>query len=290
MKAQAQIGVLGIGAIGTVIAYHLQRNNSNVLSYFSRTKKSNLQLVSEGQSIQLPIAVKTSITYPIALDWLVICLKEHQFKNATPWFSKLIDKQTQIVVIRNGLQLKKPLLEFAEDHRILECLIDCPTQCNDNGFYQCYDTPKLSVAKSELATRFTSLLSHTNIVINQVADFKTESWKKLCESATLGAILCLHDDTCKIFKNQDIVAHYKALLTESIGVARADGALIEPGFTDKMLDKLLNYPETKGSSMLFDMRQGKPLELGAKNKVISKLGKQYQLHTPLNDFIINRLD
>ena len=125
--------------------------------------------------------------------------------------------------------------------------------------------------------------------IHQVKDFKTESWKKLCESATLGAILCLHNDTCHIFKDDNIQKEYEALMAETIKVAIADGADIERDFLEKTRIKILNYPDTKGSSMLCDFRNGNPIEFEAKNGIISQLGKLYHIETPLNNSIINKL-
>lgn len=64
---------------------------------------------------------------------------------------------------------------------------------------------------------------------------------------------------------------------------------IAPGFTDKMMSKLLSYPPTKGSSMLTDKLNGNPIELGAKNSIIAKLDKQYKVATPINDLVVELL-
>ncbi|WP_298761685.1 ketopantoate reductase C-terminal domain-containing protein [uncultured Psychroserpens sp.] len=289
MNSKQQIGVLGIGAIGTVIAYQLLQNNLNELFYFSRTRYTHLKLISEGHRHELPVDIKTTISKPIHLDWLIICLKEHQYQNAKDWFPKLIQPHTRIAVIRNGLQLKRPLLAFTDDDHILECMIDAPTQLSHEGFYQNLSTPILTVPQSDLASAFEFCFKHSKLTINQVEDFKTESWKKLCESTTLGALLCLHNDTCHIFKSEKLQHDYRELMNESIQVAKADGALIDNRFTNQMLNKLMNYPDTKGSSMLTDMRNCKPIELGAKNGIISQLGKAYQIDTPINDMIIRAL-
>ncbi|MCD2259666.1 ketopantoate reductase C-terminal domain-containing protein [Psychroserpens luteolus] len=289
MDSKQQVGILGIGAIGTVISYQLQQNNLNELFYFSRTKHTHLKLISDGLRFELPVDIKTTISKPIPLDWLIICLKEHQYQDAQDWFPKLIHPHTRIAVIRNGLQLKHPLLAFTDDDHILECMIDAPTQLRNEGFYQNLNAPILTVPQNDLSNAFELRFKHSKININQVEDFKTESWKKLCESATLGALLCLHNDTCHIFKSEKLQHDYRELMNESIQVAKADGAIIEKDFTDQMLSKLMNYPDAKGSSMLTDMRNGKPIELGAKNGIISQLGKAYQIDTPINDMIIRAL-
>lgn len=111
----------------------------------------------------------------------------------------------------------------------------------------------------------------------------------MAESAALGAILCLSGATCRIFKDKAIQKLYRDLLKESIKVARADGALIPVDFEQKMLNKIKEYPPNKGSSMLTDRLLGKPIELGAKNGIIAKLGKIYKIPTPINDLVCTLL-
>lgn len=289
MTTKTQIGILGIGAIGTVIASSLQEQLPLKLFYFSRTKKEALKLVTTNKVFDTSIHIETRPTQAPQLDWLFICLKAHQYNDAKHWFAELITPQTKVAVVRNGLRLKEDILSFTSGELILETNIDCPTELLENGFYKTINTPIITLQKNTLATEFKELFKASEVTINHVKDFKTESWKKLCESATLGAILCIHNDTCRIFKTETIQQQFKELLNEMVQVALADGAHIEPNFIDKTMTKVLKYPDTKGSSMLSDLRQGKPLELDAKNGIVSRLGKQYHIKTPINDSIIKLL-
>ncbi len=257
--------------------------------YFSKTKKEHLHLITDKTTHNIPVNTNTSTSKTHDLDWLIICLKAHQYTAAQHWLTQLIQPNTKVVVIRNGLRLKEDVLDFTSEENILECIIDCPTELIDNNYYRTIKQPSLTIPKSTIANKFELLFNALEIDITQVQDFKTKSWEKLCESATLGAILCIHNDTCKLFKSLVIQQQFKDLLNETITVAIADGASIENNFADGILYKVLNYPDTKGSSMLTDLRHGKPLELEAKNGIISKLGKQYHVDTPLNDAIIKLL-
>ncbi|MEM5564210.1 2-dehydropantoate 2-reductase N-terminal domain-containing protein [Psychroserpens sp. AS72] len=289
MNTKTQIGILGVGAIGTVIACYLNKKTGNELFYFSRTKKEQLKLITHNASLCTAIETHTSNSKIHQLDWLIICIKAHQYEGAKHWFTPLIQPKTKVVVIRNGLQLKEPILPFTSEQNILECIIDCPTELVKNKYYKTLKTPLLTVPKSTLANTFELLFNTSEIDILQVQDFKTQCWKKLCESATLGAILCLHNDTCRIFKSKSVQKQYRNLIAETIKVAVADGAKIEANFSNNILTKILNYPDTKGSSMLTDLRNNKLLELDAKNGIISQLGKQYNIETRLNDSIIIKL-
>ena len=281
--------MFGIGAIGSVIAFELQKSqDSDDLSFYNRSPKSNIQLLTEGTPHTLPITLEIP-PYKGMVDWLVVCMKEHQYNEALEGLSNLIGSQTKIAVVRNGLRLKEPLLKFTEEANVLECSIDCPVQPEGNGFYKVIRSPVISVPEGDLANQFAELFEKTT-EIKKMKDFKSESWKKLCESSALGSILCLSGKTCSIFEDEKLRNLYSQLLREGILVARADGAQIEEDFETEMMSKLLSYPKTKGSSMLTDRKSGNPIELGAKNKAITAIGKQYEIDTPLNDAIVSILE
>ncbi|NQX81434.1 MAG: hypothetical protein HRT66_05505 [Flavobacteriaceae bacterium] len=285
-----KIGILGLGAIGSVIAFDLQKNKSNELYYYGRTKINELKIKIKKVEFEIPISLETNTYNSPKLDWLIICIKEHQYSEAKKWFTKLISNNTKVVIIRNGLRLKEPLLEFANDYDILECIIDCPTEVSDKRVYEPLKQPILTIKNSPLAIKLKNIFNKSQSDIRLIDDFKSESWKKLIESSALGSILCLSGETCWIFENKKFISLYAKIIKESLKVALADGAKIESSFVDDMKLKLMSYPKTKGSSMLTDRLKGNTIELGAKNGIISELGRRYNIETPINDLIIDLLE
>ncbi len=284
---RTKVGILGTGAIGSAISYLLQANTSLDLHFYNRTLKDTVKVLYNG--IESEILLDDINNYNQELDWLIICLKEHQYNSATSTLLKLVRPHTKLVSIRNGLYHKEPLLEYTKEENILECIIDCPTQQKQDDIYQILRKPILTVPESKLARDFENLFQGENATIKQTFDFKTACWKKVCESATLGAILCLSGETCWVFQDDELLELYKTALKESIQVAIADGAKIEVDFIDKMIAKLLSYPPEKSSSMLKDRLNEKPIELGAKNGVIVEQGKQNGVLTPINDLFVKLL-
>lgn len=289
MNNRLSIGILGVGAIGSVISSILNQNNSLQLFYYNRSPKKRIQVTLSNKKIIYPIKVNTSINKPENLNWLIVCLKEHQYVTAGNFLNNLISPNTNVAVIRNGLQLKEHLLEFSSEQNILECIIDCPVELMNDGSYNQLSKPIITIPKSMLSLEFSNFFIADQAVINITEDFKTESWKKVCESASLGAILCLSGETCRVFKDKKLRDLYLKLLKEIIIVACADGAKIKGNFEDSMFKKVLSYPGTKGSSMLTDRLKGSPIELGAKNGIVSKLAKVYGIETPINDLMVDLL-
>ena len=123
------------------------------------------------------------------------------------------------------------------------------------------------------------------IEIYQVKDYLTVNWKKIIESSALGGILALSGETAWIFRDDEILNLYKKTIEEGIVVAKKEGARIEDKFLGNLLEKLKAYPETKGSSMLTDRLNCHPIEINAKNGVISKYGRKHKIKTEINDII-----
>ena len=219
------------------------------------------------------------------LDWLIICLKEYHIEVAIQSIVKLLHSEIRIAVIRNGLDIKSPYVDYLDEENILECIIDCPTQINPNGGYLQYRVPKILTASNTTLKEFKTLFQHSKIEIDAATDFHTEKWKKVIESSSLGGLLTVMSDTCKVFKDTKALELYQKIVEEGINVGIADGANIPSDFNEILISKLLKYPETKGCSMLTDRINGRPIEWKAKNGVISRIGKQKGIRTELNDFL-----
>jgi 2-dehydropantoate 2-reductase len=278
-----RVGILGLGAIGHVIAAQLFQKSGTRLYFFNRSPRERLRIrLFDGQ--QLDHEIKC-ILHPqtIQLDWLVICLKTYHYPGASAWFKHLIGPETKVVVIRNGLQLTAPLSAYTSLSKLMPCLIDCPTQLADDGGYQQFQVARLMIPPHALATEFQALFPSTAMTIEVVSDFKTTSWEKLSASAALGAITCLSGQPCRVFREEDIVELFRALVKEGLAVAKADGAKIPKTYLEQEIEKTRHYPPEKGSSMLNDRQKGNQIEVTAKNGVISELGKKYGIPTPLND-------
>ena len=283
MEKATRVGILGVGAIGTVVSVLLMQNTALQIDMYSRTAKAALKLKKGKESLVYPVNIHTSIQQAPILDWLIICLKMYHYTDASNWLERLISPQTKVAVIRNGIALKASVAPYAQKNQILECMIDCPVQMEQDHFYRQWQKPKLMLSDTPNSKTFKKLFPPNDVNIEILQDFKTASWKKLCESASMGAILCLSGETCWIFKDQTLQQLYLDLLEECIAVAHADGAVIDTDFKVRALKKLLAYDSHKGSSMLSDRLNGQPIELDAKNGAVVKMAAKYEISVPLNE-------
>ena len=286
---RTKVGVLGIGAIGSLISYLLRSNKEIELAFYNRSIKNDIHLKFLEDEINFPISIDNDLKKAVELDWLIICLKEHHYKYAKHWFKNVISPKTKVAIIRNGLNLKAPILDYTAEKNILECIIEAPTQAISINHYEVLAKPIITLPQLQLAKSFSELFKSDNIQIKYTDDFKTASWKKISEASALGAILCLTGETCRVFKYKKLRTLYIEILKETMKVAKADGAIFNDGYIEEMLQKLDNYSPNKGSSMLTDRLNGNPIEINAKNGIISKMGKKHNIRTPLNDTLVTLL-
>jgi 2-dehydropantoate 2-reductase len=81
----------------------------------------------------------------------------------------------------------------------------------------------------------------------------------------------------------------RAIADECVAVARAEGARLGPATVDQIVAQLQRFPPDLGTSMLFDRPAGRRLEWEARNGVISRLGAQQGIPTPVSDDVARRL-
>lgn len=279
---KTNIGIVGIGAIGTVISLSLKLSSN--IYYFNRSEITALNLyrnaVLESKIIELTSNGKVQ-----KLNWLIVCLKEYHYHEADRLLRSLICSETKVLVIRNGLYLKERLLKYTKAENIIETIIDCSVQISKDQTYEIKRIPILTLSDHDNFYAVNDLFKQDKIKLRKTSDLKTVGWKKLIESSSLGGILCLAGRNFKIFSDPEIVELYLKLLDEGILVAKADGAIIEDSFKKTLLNKLNLYDEHKESSMLIDRRLGRPIEIMAKNGLIAQIAIKYGVTAPLNKSI-----
>ncbi len=248
--------------------------------FFNRSPKDLITIEFQSQLDRLAIQL-SKIPIEIEFDWIFICLKEYQIKDAILDLNHLISSDTHLAIFQNGIDLKSPYTSFCDSENILETIIDCPIQRVEQDRYIQYYPPKITLPKNELAREFMSLFSDPTIEFNQDKNFLKSQWIKLIESSALGAIQVKTGKDCTAFTEEKNLEEYKQLICEGMVVARSEGVIIEDQYLNRMIEKLKMYPSHKASSMLTDHKAGNKLEIDAKIGAIKKIADLNNIDVPL---------
>lgn len=82
------IGIFGVGAIGTVVAFALNQNHN--IYYFNRSDKITLNLIAPDNKLRSKNINLSKTEDNLNLDWLIICIKEYHYEKAINDISTLI--------------------------------------------------------------------------------------------------------------------------------------------------------------------------------------------------------
>ena len=272
------IGILGIGAIGSLLTKYLIRNRANRYFYYNRSKKNRILIEFEGKRDDISIEV---INHQVQnLDWLIVCIKEYHFQDAIPILNKLIGQQTKVAIFQNGINLTDRYKQFSNPSKLLETIIDCPVQRIYPNEYKQIGIPKITLPDNLISDEFIKLFIEPPIVFTKSDRFDELQWIKLIESSSIGSIQSISGMPCSVFQNEEKLNEFKQLVREGIEVAKSEGIKLNENLASQLLTKLKSYPLTKGSSMLSDKLCGNQLELDAKIGVIVKTAKRNNISVP----------
>jgi 2-dehydropantoate 2-reductase len=111
-------------------------------------------------------------------------------------------------------------------------------------------------------------------------------WWKLCiVSGFAGVYSVIRANKAVISKSPETMDILRQAILEAISVAQANGIDLSSEIADEILDAQKNNPPEYKPSMLIDLEKGKRIELEAIIGVITRLGRNLGVPTPVNTFI-----
>ena len=140
-----------------------------------------------------------------------------------------------------------------------------------------------------LAEALVALFAGSDAEIEPTADFTTAVWRKLLSNVCASPITALTGHRLPVVARPELRTLAIGLVREAIEVARSAGARIELAEAEPLVSRYAHVPPEMGSSMLYDLEAGRPLELDALNGAVVRLGARYGVSTPMNEAVVGLL-
>jgi 2-dehydropantoate 2-reductase len=313
-----KIYIIGAGAIGSLVGSHLTRKfgkETVVLvdvdeEHIDTVKSYGLKIFDQGSKDPHLETVDINITTPDSidkakLDNVILATKSYSNEQAL----KGLRKDIQLLVLQNGFDER--LDEFTNVTRGIEfgfaCKIKEPGYVFNavKGKYVLGESGGLTTSVATWA----AVLNESGIKANMKDDIDGYLWSKLLINSALNPVSAIKNCTFKeLIENDESRELFKKLYTEGYPVVKrkADelnqklGNFIGPpnianwlfkmnGASDFVLKKISDKFGEVESSMLQDIRNNRPTEIEYINGAIIKLAKQYEMETPLNEWICKEI-
>ncbi|MFT2749666.1 oxidoreductase [Clavibacter sp. Sh2036] len=280
------VAVVGPGAIGTSVAAALHEAGVPVL-LGGRTARERLELrTPDGTTIVVPGPVRTDpagVTAPV--DLVLLAVKATQIEAAAPWLRALCHAGTVVVVLQNGVEQVADVAPHVPGCPVVPAVVWFPAEAQADGSVLLRGTPRLTLPDVPASRVAVEALAGSRCRVDLAADFTTAAWRKLVQNAVAG-IMAATGRRAGVFRRDDVATLARAYARECLEVARAEGAHLDDGVADRIVDDFAQAPADQGTSILADRDAGRPLEWQARNGVVLRRGRAHGLPMPIGAVLV----
>jgi len=285
----AKIAIVGVGAIGSVIAALLEKNGQHEVMLCVRRPLPELVVEYQGEAQTVRARRIVSPTEAVPVDWVLVATKAYDVPGVAAWLPRLGATGAMVAVLQNGVEHRERFAPYLPASRIVPVVVDAPVERVGPGRIRQRAVMKLRAPDDPAGRALIDLFAGSGTEGENSADFLTDAWRKLCINA-VGIIPALVMRPAGVMRDAAIGELGLALVRECIAVGRAEGAKIEDSFADSVLDRYRSGPADSINSLHADRIAGRQTEVDARNGAIVRLGLKHGIATPCNAMAVALLN
>ena len=257
---QKNIGLIGLGAIGTPIADKLnQYAPDNFYLIASGAIKKNLEASNMfiNDVAFHPNIVSGKSETEAGLDLFIICVKNYDLDNSLSDFQNAISEKTIILPLQNGLYSYDFFSKQFPDNVVLQGFVKGPNTTID-GAHMYYQNPGEMYIGSDIykqqAQDVYKYLKIAGVSVYFEEDINRKIWKKWMLNVAGNSVTALTEADYSIFKEfPNIQTLCTRTMKEFQKVANAEGVDLSEKDIQDVIDYYVHYNGNKKTSMLVDV-------------------------------------
>jgi 2-dehydropantoate 2-reductase len=285
----ARIAIIGVGAIGGVIAGLLQQTGRHEVVLCVRRPLTKLTVETPNGDVVVQARVVTDLVDAPAVDWVLVATKAYDAAGAAKWLERLRAEDAPVAVLQNGVEHRERFAPYLPAQSILPVVVDCPAERQTPEKVRQRGVMHLKAPDDELGRAFIELFAGTSADAVVVPDFVTVAWRKLCHNAA-GVLPALLLQPSGVLRGEAIGETALQIVRECVAVGRAEGAKLDDDVPEAVLRAYRAAPADGINSLHADRLAGRPVEIEARNGVIVRLGKSHGIATPCNQMAVALLE
>jgi 2-dehydropantoate 2-reductase len=277
----ARVAIVGVGAIGGVLAALLEVTGRHQITLCTRRPQEGLTVKTPEGVVRVKARNLTNPELAEPVDWVLVATKTYDAKSAAAWFPSLCKDGAPVAVVQNGVEHRERFAPYMNKDLILPVIIDCPVERQADGSVHQRGAARMQVEAGRQGREFAELLAGSSAQVELTEDFLSAAWRKLCINSA-GAISALTMKPAGVLRGEALGNLALGIVAECVAVGRAEGARLDDGTAQRVLEGYRAQPPDSVNSMLADRMAGRPMEIDARNGVIVRKGELHGISTPLN--------
>ena len=285
----ARIAIVGVGAIGGVVAGLLQSAGRHELVLCVRRPQCEVVVETPGGEMLLDATIVANPDDAPAVDWVMVATKAYDVASAAKWLERLCIEGAPVAVLQNGVEHRERFAPYVAADRIVPVIVDCPAERKSPERIVQRGGMSLKVPEGGLGAEFVELFAGTDADAAVVPDWVTVAWRKLCHNSA-GVLSALLMRPNEMMHDEAIGDVARQIVRECCAVGRAEGAVLSDAVPDEVLAAYRKAARDGVNSMLADRVAGRPMEIDARNGVIKRMGRKHGIPTPGNSMAVALLE
>jgi 2-dehydropantoate 2-reductase len=292
-----KIAIIGTGGVGGYFGVRLAMAGHDVRflargEHLKAIRQGGIFLKSIHGDAHLKEAFATDKFEAIGkADLILLTVKSFQVKVLAPRLQLLLQDNTIILPLQNGIMAAKELLFHLPSRHIINGLckifsmVESPGVINHKGVDPMIVYGELNNEQTERIKQLQILFSDAGIK-NKLADnIEAEVWKKFIGICVSG-LLAVSKTTYGELRSHE--PHRKMmldLLTEGYELAGKLGVRIEPDYLEKAIAFIDSFAHSATASLTRDVWAGRRSEVEYQNGTIVRLAEEIGMEVPVNKYV-----
>lgn len=288
------VGIIGAGSVGSALMYEMySRDPENV--YLLATGERAERLRTKGISVNNEVFNPTVYSDPsqnIHIDLLILAAKTYSMDSVIEDIRPLIDKDTILLPIENGITTSTRLeKEFPENRVFYGVVLRTDAhRMSRRVYYRTLGEMQIGYAenydpKPEVTEAY-ERLKELGINVKVYEDMRRAKWRKWMLNTGASQTAVEVQAECGFFGQvEEVRALMKMLMDEILEIAWAEGVNLTEKDRDEIIEILVNFPPDKKMSMLQDYEAGRPIEIDEYAGEVVRLGRKHGIPTPANEIL-----
>lgn len=293
-----RICIVGAGALGSLFGGLLARAKASVCLYnpsnvehMRAVASLGLHIERDGHVLQVPIEATTTPEALAEADLVGIFVKAHQTASAMAQIAPSLSARAWVLSLQNGVGMEGEILRFIPKERFLRGVTAQGATLLGPGRVRWAGVgpTKLGRWEGPLTPELEKILA-----LFRSADIETEYseeierllWEKLIINCAINPLTALFDQpNGAIVGDSDLREIAGAVAQEALGVALSHGVTLSAAEAVQLVETVARKTAQNISSMLQDVRRGRPTEIAYINGAVVQEGHRLGIATPLNTLL-----
>ena len=300
-----RILVVGAGAVGSVLGGFLARAGHDVTLlgrawHLDAVRDHGLRisgLWGEHRVTKLSLAVRPEeVAAKPPFDWIFVCVKSHQTAGAAAQLPAWLGPKTLVCAFQNGLGNYETLLQAVPGEHLALGRVIFGVELEPGRVRVTVFADEVLIGSpdarfpSERSAALAAELQESGVPARATATILLALWGKVLYNCALNGLSALLEVPYgKLLESPTVKRSMEAIVEEAYRVADARGLRLKPSdaaaYCELLFTRLI--PDTAGhrSSMLQDLRRGRPTEIESLNGAIVRLGRETGVAAPVNALV-----